>query len=192
MINFSNFFITPPKTFQFILGVAGKRNTDFVRFVTILPIFAAKRPNRSLKDVVKELRDKNLISPNCEDMLNHTFEIVPLELIKRVKSNKKSGKGRVYSPELKSFALTLQFYSSKAYSFLRKTFNLALPSQSQIRRWYSKIAADPGFTEPAFNALKLKAEEAKENGKEVLCSLMLDEMSIKNMYHGMDINIKGM
>ena len=45
MINFSNFFITPPKTFQFILGVAGQRNTDFVSFVTILPIFAAKRPD---------------------------------------------------------------------------------------------------------------------------------------------------
>ena len=44
MINFSNFFITP-KTFQLSLGVAGKRNTDFVSFVTILPIFAAKRPD---------------------------------------------------------------------------------------------------------------------------------------------------
>ena len=45
MINFSNFFITPPKTFHLSLGVAGKRNTDFVSFVTILPIFAAKRPD---------------------------------------------------------------------------------------------------------------------------------------------------
>ena len=45
MINFSNFFITPPKPFQLSLGVAGKRNTDFVSFVTILPIFAAKRPD---------------------------------------------------------------------------------------------------------------------------------------------------
>ena len=133
----------------------------------------------SLKEVVSELRDKKLISPNCEDMLNQTFEGVPLALMKRVKSNKKSGKGCVYSPELKSFALTLQFYSAKAYSFVRKTFNLALPSQSQIRRWYSKIPADPGFTKPAFDALKLKAAESKENGKEVLCSLMLDEMSIK-------------
>ena len=41
MINFSNFFITPPKTFQLSLEVAGKRNTDFVSFVRILPIFAA-------------------------------------------------------------------------------------------------------------------------------------------------------
>jgi hypothetical protein len=77
-------------------------------------------------------------------MLNQTFEGVPLALMKRVKSNKKSGKGCVYSTELKSFALTLQFYSAKAYSFDRKTFNLALPSQSQIWQWYSKIPADPG------------------------------------------------
>ena len=42
---FLNFFITPPKTFQLSLGVAGKENTDFVSFVTILPIFAAKRPD---------------------------------------------------------------------------------------------------------------------------------------------------
>ena len=35
MTNFSNFFITPPKTFQVSLEVAGKRNTDFVSFVTL-------------------------------------------------------------------------------------------------------------------------------------------------------------
>ena len=46
MKNFSNIFITPPKTFQFVLrGRRRERNTDFVRFVTILPIFAAKRPD---------------------------------------------------------------------------------------------------------------------------------------------------
>ena len=53
MINFSNFFISPPKTFQLILGVAGKRNTDFVLFVTILPIFAAKRPDYNTTPTVK-------------------------------------------------------------------------------------------------------------------------------------------
>ena len=40
MINFSNIFITSPKTFQFVIRSRGERNTDFVRFVTILPIFA--------------------------------------------------------------------------------------------------------------------------------------------------------
>ena len=92
-------------------------------------------------------------------MLSQTFSGVPLAVLKRM-SNKKSGKGNKYSPEMKSFALTLQFYSAKAYEYVRKTFNLALPSQSQIRRWYGRVAADPGFTELAFNALKAKVGEA--------------------------------
>jgi hypothetical protein len=119
----------------------------------------------SLKEVVHELRKKDLISTDREHMLNQTFTGLPLAITKRMVSKKKSQKGCAYSPELKSFALTLQFYSAKAYSFVWKTFNLALPSQSQIRRWYNKVPADPGFTEPAFNALKLKSEEAKKHGK---------------------------
>ena len=74
----------------------------------------------------------------------------------------KSGRGCKYSPELKSFALSLQFYSSKVYEFVRKTFNLALPHQAQIRKWYTKVPAELGFTEPAFRALALKVEDAKE------------------------------
>ena len=62
---------------------------------------------------------------------------------------------------------------------MRQTFDLALPSQSQIRRWHSKIAADPGFTEPAFNALKAKVADAERNGKKVICPLMMNEMAIK-------------
>lgn len=81
--------------------------------------------------------------------------------------------------ELKSFALTLQFYSAKAYEFVRQSFSLGLPHQRQIRRWYSKIPAEPGFTEPAFQALQIKADEARDQGKEIVCSLMLDEMAIR-------------
>ena len=133
---------------------------------------------RSLKTVVKQLREKQLIS-NCEEMLNQTFSGVPLEMMKRITSGKVSGKGRKYPPQLRSFALTLQFYSAKAYNFVRKTFNLALPHQSQVRRWYSKVPAEPGFTKPAFQALSAKVQEAEKDGKTVLCSLMLDEMAIK-------------
>ena len=136
-----------------------------------------KKKVTSLKTIVRQLRQDNLISSNCEDMLNQTFSGLPLSLMKRM-TNKKTGKGRTYPPELKSFALTLQFYSAKAYEFVRKTFNLALPSQSQMRRWYGKVPAEPGFTNPAFEALRLKAEEAGNDGK-VICSLMLDEMAIK-------------
>lgn len=134
---------------------------------------------KSLKTIVKHLREKQLISTGCEEMLKQTFSGVPLEMMKRMTSGKKSGKGCKYSPELRSFALTLQFYSAKAYEFVRRTFNLALPHQSQIRRWYSKIPAEPGFTQPAFQALSAKVTEAEKEGRQVVCSLMLDEMAIK-------------
>jgi hypothetical protein len=73
----------------------------------------------------------------------------------------------------------LQFYSSKAYEFVRKTFNLALPHQGQVKKWYAKIPAEPGFTKPTFQALKFKVEEAQKKGQEVICSLMLDEIAIR-------------
>ena len=84
-----------------------------------------KKRNAPLKDIVKQLKKTDLISSACEEMLKRNFSEVPLSLFKRMSSN--SGKGCKHSPELKSFALTLQFYSAKAYDFVRKTFNLALP-----------------------------------------------------------------
>ena len=57
---------------------------------------------------------------------------------------------------------------------MRKTFNLALPHLVQIRKWYSKVPAEPGFTEPSFQAL---AQRKKDAGKNVICSLMIDDMA---------------
>ena len=62
---------------------------------------------------------------------------------------------------------------------MRKTFNLALPHQAQIRKWYTKVPAEPAFTEPAFQALALKVEEANKRGHRVICSVILDEMAIR-------------
>lgn len=69
----------------------------------------------SLKTVVKHLKKKQLISPSCEEILNQTVSGIPLELMKRLNDGKPCGKGCRYPPELKSFALTLQFYSANYY-----------------------------------------------------------------------------
>ena len=98
--------------------------------------------NVTLKGIVKQLKERDLIS--FEEMLERNFSRVPIALFKTISSN--AGKGCKYSPDLKSFALTLQFYSAKAYDFVRKTFNLALPHRVQIRKWYTKVLAKPGFT----------------------------------------------
>ena len=127
---------------------------------------------------MKHLCEKLLISTGCEEMLKQTFSGVPLEVMKRMTSGEKSGKGCKYSPELWSLALTLQFYTAKACEFVKRSFNLALPHQSKIRRCYSKIPAEPRFTQPAFQALSVKVNEAEKERRKVVCSLMLDEMAI--------------
>ena len=133
----------------------------------------------SLKELIDTLKKNHLISDHAQEKLEGKFSGISDEIFRRLRKQKKSGSGLKYSPVLKSFALTLQFYSSKAYNFVRKMFNLALPHPNVISKWYSKIPAEPGFTEPAFKALSIKVDEAKKQDKMVLTSLMLDEMSIK-------------
>ena len=97
--------------------------------------------------------------------------------MKRLMSKKKNP--GAYPPDLRSFALTLKFYSTKAYKYLRQSFDLGLPHVSVIRSWYTSMDGEPGFTKDALTALKAKVLAAKrEDGQEVVCSLVLDEMSI--------------
>ena len=119
----------------------------------------------SLKSVIKCLKEKSLISSHCESILHESLSGTALDLMERVVSRKKSDKRYRYSEELRSFAITLKFYSSKAYNFVRKTLNLALPHPAQIRKWYSKVPAEPGFTEPAFDALQASVISATENNR---------------------------
>ena len=130
-----------------------------------------------MKEVINKLKKQELVSSKCAEVLEQSFTGVPLSLMKRMNNNKH--RGSQYSSDLRAFSLTLQFYSTKAYNFVRKSFQLALPHPSQVRRWYSKVTADPGFTEPSFQILGKKVAEAANHGEKVICSLMLDEMAIK-------------
>lgn len=127
----------------------------------------------SLKSVIKVLQKKLLISTECASLLDGLAD-VPREIIQKIQNKKKS----VFSENLKQFATTLHFYSAKAYDFVREKFQLALPHPQTIRKWYSSIPADPGFTVASFTALKSHVAEKKKEGKDTVCSLMMDEMYI--------------
>ena len=79
---------------------------------------------KSLKEIISDLRKKNLIDRRCEDLLNKKFAGPSLEIFKRLMKGKKLGR---YSEDMKSFALTLHFYSTKAYNFVRKNSTLRCP-----------------------------------------------------------------
>ena len=71
--------------------------------------------------------------------------------------------------------MTLHFYSSKAYSYVRKSFKLALPHPATIRKCYSAVSGEPGFTKGVFEMLKEKCMA----GENIICSLLMDEMAIR-------------
>ena len=62
---------------------------------------------------------------------------------------------RKFPPELRAFAITLHFYSSSAYNYIRNTFKKCLPHPNTLRKWYC-------------------SEQS-----ELVCSLIMDEMSIR-------------
>lgn len=85
-----------------------------------------------------------------------------------------------YNEDVRSFCLTLHYYSPRAYNYLRSKFKNNIPSISAMRNWYSTIKATPGFTDIAFESLRKMSEdyEAKHN-KKLLCNVMADDMAIR-------------
>ena len=139
-----------------------------------------KKKVQSLNDVVKAFQNNGLISEKCASILEGTCLGVPDELMRKAVMNKSKNISKSKYPEvLKAFATTLQFYSTKAYNYVRRTFHLALPHPSTIRRWYQTINGNPGFTQEAFHALSMKVKDTTKRGDDVLCGLMIDEMAIR-------------
>ena len=133
-----------------------------------------KRKVSSLKSVIDSLHDQNLISTNCAEMLESTFSGVPKEVFERISQPSNGRNSCAYPEDLRAFAMTLQFYSAKAYDYVRETFNLALPHPRTIRSWYSGVDGDPGFTKQSFTALQAKAMDNQAKGKETICTVMFD------------------
>ena len=73
-------------------------------------------------------------------MLETSFSGIPKDLMLRVlQKDKNAGSRCPYSEELKASDMSLQFYSSKAYGYVRKTFDLALPFTRQIDHGTPKL-----------------------------------------------------
>ena len=138
-----------------------------------------KQKIESLTQVEEALRQQNMTDASIEQITSK-FNVVPKQVAVRMLSNE-AIKGKVvreqFPPELRAFALTLHFYSAKAYEFVRESFDSCLPHPSTIRKWYSRLDGECRFTSEVMDTLTQRVKEA--DGKPVLCSLMVDEMSIR-------------
>ena len=72
----------------------------------------------------------------------------------------KKKKGRRYSPQMKSIAVSLYHASGKAYRVLSKLF--ILPTKSSLRRYISRMPAATGISQGALNIIKKKVDSMNE------------------------------
>ena len=127
------------------------------------------------------LKQNNMISEHGADVLTGSFGDISNDLITRMMKDRSKGHliRNKYSTLLRKFALTLNFYSPKAYRYVRQVFNLALPHPSVLQTWYRSVSGEPGFTGESFDALAKQVEQAKDKQKQILCNLTIDEMAIR-------------
>lgn len=135
-----------------------------------------KKRLENLNALFVELKEKKLMDDDALDVLKTVSSVNEEFLSRQLASVTDEPTPRTYSPELRSFALTLQFYSTAAYDYVRKTFNLALPDKRTLARWYQQVDGDPGFTKEAFKALLAKIEITPYP---LFFSLVFDEMAIR-------------
>lgn len=91
--------------------------------------------------------------------------------------NKRSQKQ--YSESVRQFCIALYYYSPNGYRYLRSVFHNNMPDPRTIRGWFQSVDSGPGVTSSALESLRLKADEYKVGGKQLLLALMKDEIYIK-------------
>lgn len=100
-------------------------------------------------------------------------EIVQIQ----VDLNTRKKKGNRYTLEYKKFALTLHFFSPKAYKFLQQT--LKLPATRTLRLFTQSWQFSPGDNDFIYSCLKIRVNSFNNDLQRyfVLCA---DEMSLKS------------
>ena len=130
----------------------------------------------TLTDVVKELREKQFLSDDSSKNLELYFSGLSADIIKNHYNNQnRIAVGRRHSDEVKRFAMTLHFYSPRAYEHVRSVF--MLPHAKSIANWTSSVDCEAGFFIDVFRELKQKVISKSIKPE---CALFCDGMKIRS------------
>jgi len=134
-----------------------------------------KQRAKTMSEVIKILQEKLIINSKEAESLQNTFESTHLDFLYNFKNNLGAKpSGRRYTDEIKEFALTLYYYSPKAYKYVRSI--VPLPNPSLIKKWSASFKCEPGFVEEAFTSLSKEITHTPSNKD---CCLVIDAMSIR-------------
>lgn len=122
---------------------------------------------------MKSLRECSLNSNNA---ILCDFQLGDDSVITQIRKGKV---GNMYTPEVRTFALTLHFYSPRAYRYVRDKFKDKLPSPRTLRKWCESVDGDPGITKESLNVLNVTIKDYQAKGRQLFFSMAIDEMSIR-------------
>ncbi len=129
----------------------------------------------SMKELIDTVKEKLFVKEEEAEVLHNNFDNISLSLFQNALKNKNvQPNGRRYADQIKEFAVTLHFYSPKAYNFLRTI--IPLPQPSLIKIWASSVDCEPGFITEAFDILK---QEVQDHPEKKDCCLVFDAMAIR-------------
>lgn len=128
----------------------------------------------TLRSVLDTLRQKRLLEAEQGEVLFNLGSNELLERLRKKQMNKHVP--RQYEPQLRVFALTLHYYSPRAYEYVRNHFDLCLPHTKTISSWYKTINGNTGISTEALESIKNRVK----NVEYTLCgSIQFDEMAIR-------------
>lgn len=130
------------------------------------------RKEKTIKGLILRLQQCRVLSEELGNDLSENFGHMSMALFKNEVCNASKKSGSRYLEEIKEFAISLHFYSPRAYRFVRKSLNL--PHPSTIRSWAINIDCEPGFLQTGIDFVTKKSTENQKD-----CAIVIDEMSIK-------------
>lgn len=126
----------------------------------------------TLKSVLQQLQEQNVLNIEQVDVLQTMGESP--NIVQRLAGLKCAP--RQYDAQLRSFALTLHYYSPRAYEYVRSKFHDILPHAKTISKWYGTIGGKPGINLEALSYIKQRVNNTDYS---LVASLMFDEMAIR-------------
>ena len=140
---------------------------------------AAQTKNNRLKKRLFTKTEKEKHSEKVQKAVHYVSSILNGGardfFLSQIKLSARSKYGYRWTEDEKCFALTLFHSSPKCYRLLSKTF--ALPSIRTLRRCMNNFQIESGFHPSILEGLKNRVSKMNEQQK--LCSIVFDEMAIK-------------
>ncbi|KAK8780321.1 hypothetical protein V5799_018347 [Amblyomma americanum] len=154
-----------------------------------------RKPVDTLQDIVDGLRESGKLTPLLCSLLEKVCSSTSqdeMELILRdyrVYNAKTAVTTAGYPIALRSFALTLLCFSTEAYEDVQKLYEVALPPVPIARDWMSNTTCGPGFPGVVYDNLRDRA--AVTDGGKLMCTLIVDDMSIRKEISHDGRNVRG-